>query len=354
MLIRTHLVTFKSFIVSLLLFVSPIVTAAEFGDVLVFGGVDAVARVGLDKSSTLDNGEIIPLIDLFYARNDTSFQLLAELVLSEEEQEFERLQIGWDVGRHGIMWFGRYHNPIGYWNTQYHHGAFLQSTVSRPAFIEYEDDAGMLPMHLAGLYYQSDQLFNFENINLEFAIGNAPKLGDDNLEPYEFFGENSGHVATTLNIVYQAEGPRIMKTGFSISISEISSKNHKFGEHDLSVYTVYNHSTFSQQDFLISASYVDVKSEDTGLKLDDGAKYAYIQYGHTFVEKIHLTSRIELADFDSKKYFGFYAPPVEKQYVLGVGYDINERNTIKLELIATDDGIDEYRKIIFRWAWLYP
>ena len=28
--------------------------------------------------------------------------------------------------------FGRYHTPINYWNTAFHHGQWLQTTISRP------------------------------------------------------------------------------------------------------------------------------------------------------------------------------------------------------------------------------
>ena len=43
---------------------------------------------------------------------------------------------------------GRYHTPIGYWNTAFHHGAWLQTTVSRPEMVKYGSQ--LIPTHFVG------------------------------------------------------------------------------------------------------------------------------------------------------------------------------------------------------------
>ena len=45
--------------------------------------------------------------------------------------EVERSIIRYDYNDYFKISFGRYHTPIGYWNTAYHHGAWLQTTMSR-------------------------------------------------------------------------------------------------------------------------------------------------------------------------------------------------------------------------------
>src|SRR6266550_3960902 len=50
--------------------------------------------------------------------------------------EVERSIIRYDYNDYFKISFGRYHTPIGYWNTAFHHGAWLQTSISRP------DDAG--------------------------------------------------------------------------------------------------------------------------------------------------------------------------------------------------------------------
>ena len=49
--------------------------------------------------------------------------------------EVERSIIRYDYNDFFKLSFGRYHTPIGYWNTAFHHGAWLQTTISRPDMI---------------------------------------------------------------------------------------------------------------------------------------------------------------------------------------------------------------------------
>ena len=46
--------------------------------------------------------------------------------------EVERSIIRYDYSDHFKVSFGRYHTPIGYWNTAYHHGSWLHTPISRP------------------------------------------------------------------------------------------------------------------------------------------------------------------------------------------------------------------------------
>jgi hypothetical protein len=46
---------------------------------------------------------------------------------------------------------GRGHTPIGYWNTAFHHGTWLWTTMRRPLIFEFEDEGGIMPLHFIGL-----------------------------------------------------------------------------------------------------------------------------------------------------------------------------------------------------------
>lgn len=46
---------------------------------------------------------------------------------------------------------GRYHSAIGYFNANYHHGTWFQTTVLRPMLFRWEDGGGPLPLHNVGL-----------------------------------------------------------------------------------------------------------------------------------------------------------------------------------------------------------
>ena len=41
------------------------------------------------------------------------------------------------------LWGGRFHTPYGYWNTAFHHGAQIQTSIGRPRFLEFEDEGAI-------------------------------------------------------------------------------------------------------------------------------------------------------------------------------------------------------------------
>lgn len=64
--------------------------------------------------------------------------------------DLERAQLGYATTDSSTVWMGRFHTPYGFWSTAYHHGAQLQTTISRPQFIDFEDLGGILPGHTVG------------------------------------------------------------------------------------------------------------------------------------------------------------------------------------------------------------
>lgn len=46
--------------------------------------------------------------------------------------EVERVIIRYDLNDYFRVSFGRYHTLINYWNTAFHHGEWLQTSISRP------------------------------------------------------------------------------------------------------------------------------------------------------------------------------------------------------------------------------
>src|SRR5258707_7310035 len=62
--------------------------------------------------------------------------------------EVERNIIRYDYNDYFKLSFGRYHTPIGYWNTAFHHGAWLQTTISRPEMVKV--GGTFIPVHFVG------------------------------------------------------------------------------------------------------------------------------------------------------------------------------------------------------------
>src|SRR5581483_5822478 len=62
--------------------------------------------------------------------------------------EGERAIIRFDQSDQLKVSFGRYHTPINWWNTAYHHGEWLQTTISRPEMVQF--GGKFIPVHFVG------------------------------------------------------------------------------------------------------------------------------------------------------------------------------------------------------------
>ncbi len=85
--------------------------------------------------------------------------------------EVERIIVRYDVNDRFKLSFGRYHTPINYWNTAYHHGAWLQTPISRPEMVQF--GGSFLPVHFVGTLAEGTFPARGLNINYTAGIGNG-------------------------------------------------------------------------------------------------------------------------------------------------------------------------------------
>ena len=82
--------------------------------------------------------------------------VLSELVFEEGDAQSFKVNLGrmlltYEFNDHLKLSFGRYHTAVGYYNTAFHHGQWLQTTVDRPLVMEFAQQGGMLPTQAVGL-----------------------------------------------------------------------------------------------------------------------------------------------------------------------------------------------------------
>lgn len=124
-----------------------------------------------------------PAASLFVTSTSGAFRFLGEVLLSDQERELERFQLGYQLNASRTLWLGRFHSPIGYWNSSYHHGSHLQTSIMRPALIDYEDEGGVIPSHISGLLWDQHISRGVGELRWIAAVGAAPELGDHTCIP---------------------------------------------------------------------------------------------------------------------------------------------------------------------------
>ena len=119
--------------------------------------------------------------------------------------DMERLQLGYTVSDALTVWAGRFHTPFGLWNTSFHHGANLQTSVFRPRFIDFEDKGGIVPAHTVGLWASGKLNLGLGRMTADAFVGNGPSIHDRTLD-FNGFTDNSANKLFGFNIGLRPRG----------------------------------------------------------------------------------------------------------------------------------------------------
>jgi len=189
--------------------------------------------------------------------------------------EVERMIVRFDQSDRLKISFGRYHTPINYWNTAFHHGQWLQTTASRPEMIQF--GGRFLPVHFIGALVEGSVPASGWNVGYKAGLGNGRSTvisrggdaGDangnrawlvngfskpDRLYGLEFGGSLYGDTVTTAaagdfgerivsaHVAWSKEDPEI--------IAEVASVRHrKSGSSDVT----WNHAYYIQAAYRLPA-----------------------------------------------------------------------------------------------------
>ncbi|HYW42786.1 MAG TPA: hypothetical protein VE959_08015 [Bryobacteraceae bacterium] len=85
--------------------------------------------------------------------------------------EVERMVVRYDLDDYFKISFGRYHTPINYWNTAFHHGQWLQTTISRPEMTQF--GGSFIPVHFIGSLVEGAVPAGGLNLNYDLGLGNG-------------------------------------------------------------------------------------------------------------------------------------------------------------------------------------
>ena len=93
--------------------------------------------------------------------------------------DLERMQIAYAFSDAATLWAGRFHTPYGYWNTAFHHGAQLQTSILRPRMIAFEDQGGFMQAHTVGGLLSGSMPLRVGKFQYDFWVGNGAITTDD-------------------------------------------------------------------------------------------------------------------------------------------------------------------------------
>jgi hypothetical protein len=135
---------------------------------------------------------------------------------------------------------GRGHTAIGYYNTAYHHSTWLQTTTGRPFLYDFEDQGGILPIHMVGV--SASGLIPSGQLGLHYVAEVGNERGSRNPlteEPVQNEIADTNHKAFNLALFMRPEAVRGFQTGFSVYRDVLAPANApRIGETILAAHAV--------------------------------------------------------------------------------------------------------------------
>ena len=193
------------------------------GDFLLFPDLTGIVRYDQEPRKKFSNGDVIPAINVFYTADYQGFRFLGEWLVSTKTHNLERFQLGAHLGEDATIWLGRFHNPIGYWNMQFHHGAFLQTTISRPGIMAFETAGGVIPNHLTGFLWEGLHQQGEGGLYYTVGAGAGPQI-NKGLEAFNLVEPGGSHrPGASFRLGYQPVSYGIDEVGVSGAYNQIHS-----------------------------------------------------------------------------------------------------------------------------------
>ncbi len=369
------------FLITCLIVFSHTTYAVEFS---LFGDISLSANDSDDGATSFNLGQL----DLFaeHEVSETS-RVTTEIVFEDPgggfQVDVERLYIEKVISDGFSVAGGRFHTPLGMWNTNFHHGSLIQDTIARPSFLEFEDaQQGIFPSHVVGFYFDGKG----KNWSYQIALGNNATLdtqGNATNVPLELEVRNTNDPSDE-KIMVARGSVKFGKGRSELGIFAMSNHIAESGRVNLanpldSALVEFGESLFEQRTagidfksdfgrFYIFAEYFYVNTEDNPDINDTSGRarlvrpnpqdYSttayYAQLGMRATERLTVTYRHENLSFDNNNtYLDLLGIIPISHNIIGLNYKLEESHAIKFEVHRTNPDVGEsVTTFITQWFFL--
>jgi hypothetical protein len=335
-------------------FHAPLNQAEGSGEFFAFPSMAAIYRSDLEGNSTLDHDDYEIGLDLFTTYEYKNLNFLGEYLLTNEHQEIERIQIGLILGNSNL-WLGKFHNPIGYWNTQYHHGAYLETSSSRPAIVEFGDNGGILPMHTAGLLLEGEIKLDKQGLGYNLSVGVGPEL-TGKIATWDVLNPDEGDwdINTTLNLYFEPVLYEPTRYGFYVNYTEIVAELVDLKDIRLVSAGIYGNWVFEPWRIIASSFYVHNRLVRPVGSRDDDFFSAYLQTEYNLNDKWVFYGRLETTFLDKgDAYLALFPEFTRDRIVGGIRLNIVHHNSLKLEISGNRTNNDDFGWFMLQWDAMF-
>ncbi len=331
-----------------------------------FGDVQYYQFLNSDDANDENGAFFLGQLDLYAAESiGPRLDVLTELVIeSPDGAEFvvdlERIQIGYLVSDALKLSAGRFHSPIGYWNTAYHHGSFLQTTIERPLFLRFEDDGGVLPVHSIGVLASGRFFKAAGDVSYAVQVANGSTITADSptanvLHPHNTSDENHNK-ALGLHADFTPARLRAWTLGASLYRHRVVSEGAVAPPVDVIQTIVGADLTKRSGVFELAAEYFLLRDRDRLGAGDTTTNHLYyVQAGYEFKGRLTPYARHEQMSLnEGDPYAAALGATDSRTETAGLRIRLGEPSVLKFEGRFVDtDGTNHHQEYAAQWAFTF-
>jgi len=302
--------------------------------------------------------------DILYTYLNGRFRLLGEYIAAIDEAELERFQLGWQTGQESIGWLGRFHSPSRYWNSIYHHGQFLQTSITRPLIEQFEDDGGVLPTHSTGLLFETaHKLDGTADLRFAFSFGAAPVIDRTELKPFDLLDPGSSNrAAADMRFAYLPDQLEENQIGLVLSGSDLevdgshSAEQQGLRRVEQASIGVYLDWRWQDWRFLSSLAPVINRMKRQAHNQTDSFLSGYFQAEYELKYDWTLFGRLEQTNnTSSSDYLELFPHAVTDRQMLGLRFDLARQQALSFEVSRAKTPADgDFEQYLLQWSLVFP
>jgi hypothetical protein len=256
--------------------------------------------------------------------------------------ELERSIIRYDYNDYFKVSFGRYHTPIGYWNTAFHHGTWLQTSITRPQMVQI--GGTITPVHFVGLLVEGNIPSGGAGLAYNFGLGNGR---GNNIARAGDAGDNNNNRAWVANLYSRPAKLYGLEMGVSAYRDKITlADGRNFREWITGAHIVWTKETPE-----VLAEFINVNHRQVLTDVSSNTQAFYVQVGY----------RLPWLERTLKPYYRFeytHMPLTEQVFTnqdlvgstVGVRYDITNYAAFKGEFrdARREPGAPNFSGVFFQ------
>lgn len=290
-----------------------------------FGDISYVSRDASDEDGFVIGQAVAHLT----ASLSDSFAVFGEFSATARDSEYsieiERLIVKYEFSDRYKLSAGRYHTPIGYWNYAYHHGAWLQTTITRPEVVKF--GSSIVPIHFVGILLEGNLPSAGLGLGYKAGFGNGRH---DNIVRAGDAGDTNGDKAWMLQLTSRPQKLYGLDLGIGYYSDEISLPlGQAVEERTASAYAVWNDRSSE-----VIFEYLDSRHELEGAGDSGDVNAWYVQFAYRLPGDRNSWkpyARLEHTDVeDSDPLLGLLGLDYEAG-IFGVRWDFNPYAALKAE-----------------------